>query len=305
MGKFSNMSILGKRLFPYALVLPAAVALLMFSVYPLVSAIWNSFTSIGWITDHAHFVGLANYRQILVGNIGTAEMFYDALGHTILWTVVVVAGQFLIGMVVAMVMNERFPGRGLFRTATLAPIAVPFVILALTWRWMYDPYYGIINFYLQKLGLLSGPRMWVGNTSSPLYPLIIVAIWRGFPFMSLMLLSGLQGIPQELYEAAKVDGASGIARLFYITLPQMRTIITIALMLHVLWWWNHFETFMIVGSAGGDYARNAATLPYLAWNEAFRWSHLSLGAAISVMAMVLMVGVIVWNARREARTVSE
>jgi multiple sugar transport system permease protein len=130
-----------------------------------------------------------------------------------------------------------------------------------------------------------------------------VAIWLGFPFMALMLLSGMQGIPEELYDAAKVDGAGAGARLWSITLPQLRTIIGIAIMLHILWWWNSFDILLIVGTSGAEFGYNTSTLPILGWVEAFRWSHLALGAAISVMSMIGIGAVIIWNARREMRAV--
>jgi ABC-type sugar transport system permease subunit len=122
--------------------------------------------------------------------VGAAKFFKEALVRSIVWTAAVVAGQFILGMFTALVMNERFPGRFFFRTAILVPIAMPTVILALTWQWMYDPFYGLINHYLKLLGLLSGPKAWVGQPNSSLWPLIVVGIWRGFPFMGLMLLSG-------------------------------------------------------------------------------------------------------------------
>jgi multiple sugar transport system permease protein len=280
------------------------VALLAFSLYPFLSGIWYSFTSIGWIGDQVRFVGLDNYQRIVTGNVGAAKFFKEALVRSIVWTAAVVAGQFIIGMFTALVMNERFPGRFFFRTAILVPIAMPTVILALTWQWMYDPFYGLINHYLKLLGLLSGPKAWVGQPNSSLWPLIVVGIWRGFPFMGLMLLSGLQSIPQELYEAAKVDGANIIDRFRYITVPQMRTIITISLVLHVLWWWNHFDIIQIIGANGQLFSYSSATLPILAWFEAFRWSHLSRGAAISVVSMLVLLGIMIWNVRRELRSVS-
>ncbi len=300
----SRVRSLRKSSLPYLLLVPTVVALLAFSLYPFLSGIWYSFTSIGWIGDEMKFVGLDNYQRILTGNVGAAKFFKQALVQNIYWTAAVVTGQFLVGMFTALVLNERFPGRFFFRTAILVPIAMPTVILALTWQWMYDPFYGLINHYLKLLGLLSGPKAWVGQPNSPLWPLIIVGIWRGFPFMGLMLLSGMQSIPQELYEAAKVDGANKIDRFRYVTLPQMQTIITIAVVLHVLWWWNHFDIIQIIGTNGILFTYGAATLPILAWFEAFRWSHLSRGAAISVISMLVLLGVMVWNVRRELRSVS-
>ena len=292
-----------KKWLPLALLLPSIVALVLFSLYPFLSGIWYSFTSIGWLGDTASFVGTDNYETILRGDFGAAKFFKQALVQGVTWTVTVVAGQFLIGMVAALTLNEKFPGRGIFRTAVLLPIAIPTVIMALTWQWMYDPFYGLINHYLRLLGLVTGPKVWVGQPNSPIWPIMVVGIWRGFPFMSLMLLSGLQGIPKELYEAARVDGANTIARFRYVSLPLMRTVITIAVMLHILWWWNHFDFIQIIGSSG-QFGYGSMTLPILSYAEAFRWSHLSRGAAVSVMSMMVLVGIMIWNARRELQSVN-
>jgi len=299
----NRFKVSGKSVFPYVLLLPTVVAIIMFSLYPFLSGIWYSFTDIGWVGDEANFVGLKNYKYILTGDIGAARFFKQALVQSIYWTLTAVAGQFVIGMFSALVLNERFPGRFLFRMALLVPIAIPTVILALTWQWMYDPFYGLINYYLRLFGFLEGPKAWVGQPNSPMWPLIAVAIWRGFPFMTVMLLSGLQGISHELYEAAEVDGANVIGRFRYITLPQMRTIMTIAVMLHILWWWNHFDIIRIVGQSGLEFAYRIATLPILGWFEAFQWSHLARGAAISMMSMLMLIGIMIWNARREIRSV--
>jgi len=292
-----------RALVPYVFILPAVVALLLFSIYPFLTGIWYSFTSIDYVGELAHLVGLKNYLQLFAGDVGAAKLFKEAFAHSIIWTVTVVGGQFIVGLGAALVLNEKFPGRTLFRTLTMLPIAVPTVIMALTWQWMYDPYFGIINHYLVEWGMLKAPIIWVGQTTSTVWPLIVVGIWLGFPFMALMLLSGMQGIPEELYDAAKVDGAGAGARLFNVTLPQLRTIIGIAIMLHILWWWNSFDVLLIVGTTGGQYGYNSSTLPILGWVEAFRWSHLALGAAISVMSMISIGAVIVWNARREMRAI--
>jgi multiple sugar transport system permease protein len=297
---------LRKLSLPYFLIFPAIIFLLVFSIYPFLSGIWYSFTSIGWVKDVSKFIWLSNYQQILVGDIGIAKWFKAALVQNIFWTVFVVAGQFILAFATALILNEKFPGRFLFRTALIIPIAMPTVILALTWQWMYDPFYGLINYYLNMFGLLhEANKIWVGHPNSTIWPLIVVAIWRGFPFMSLMLLSGLQGVSQELYEAAKVDGANIIDRFRQITLTQMRTTIMITLILNIIWTWNSFDIIMVVGSNWGQYAYGAATLPLLAWFEAFRWNHLGQGAAVSVVSMVVILGILIWNARRELSAVNE
>ena len=303
MKSIRHVSVSSKDIFPYVMLFPAVVGLILFSLYPLVSGIWYSFTDIGWVGDDANFVGLKNYEHILTGDIGAAKFFKHAVVQSIYWTAMVVAGQLVMGMFAALVLNERFPGRSLFRMSLMVPIAIPTVILALTWQWIYDPFYGLFNHYLHLFGLLQGPKAWVGQPNSPIWPMILVAIWRGFPFMTVMLLSGLQSISHEVYEAAEVDGANAIGRFRYITLPHMRTIIGIAVMLHILWWWNHFDIIRIVGQAGQEFAYRLATLPILGWYEAFQWSHLARGAVISVMSMLMLIGIMIWNVRREVRSI--
>jgi len=295
-----------KHSLPYFLIVPTVIFLLLFSLYPFISGIWYSFTSIGWIKDTANFVWLSNYNQILIGTVGIAQWFKLAVVQTIYWTVIGVAGMFLMAMATALILNEKFPGRFLFRTAVLIPIAMPTVILALTWQWMYDPFYGIVNHYLYKLGLIHNANtIWVGHPNSNIWPLIVVSVWRGFPFMALMLLSGMQGIPTELYEAAKVDGANVLERFWHITLTQMRTTIVITLILNIIWTWNSFDIIMVMAASWGQIAYKSLTLPLLAWVEAFRWDHLGRGAAISVVSMLVILGLLFWNARRELRSVNE
>jgi len=291
---------------PYFLIVPSVIFLILFSLYPFISGIWYSFTSIGWIKDIAKFTWLANYRQVVVGSVGIALWFRWAVLNTIYWTAIGVAGMFILAMATALVLNEKFPGRFLFRTAVLVPIAMPTVILALTWQWMYDPFYGIINHYLKLLGLIRDANtIWVGHPNSTIWPLIVVSIWRGFPFMALMLLSGMQGISTELYEAASMDGANALQRFWHITLTQMRTTIIITLILNIIWTWNSFDIIMVVGANWGQVGYHSLTLPLLAWFDAFRWSHLGRGSAISVISMLLILGLLFWNARRELRSVNE
>jgi multiple sugar transport system permease protein len=295
---------LRKRSTPYLLILPTLVALVLFSVYPFVSGIAYSLTDIKFVGGSANWIGLEHFEYILTGTVGTAAYFLKAFRQTILWTVSVIGGQLVLGYLTALLLNEKIPGRGLFRTLIILPWAVPSVVVGLTWQWMYDPFFGVVNHYLKAIGLIENFQTWVGQPNSTIWPIVVVAIWRGLPFMALMLLSGLQSIPQELYEAAKVDGANFFQRFFHITIPQMRTITVVVLMLTTMWWWNSFDLQRVM-SPVGSLGYNSMTLPILAWFEAFQWKHLGRGAAISVVSLLVMMVVMIGNARREMKSVQE
>jgi multiple sugar transport system permease protein len=289
---------LRKHSTPYLLILPTVVALVLLSVYPFLSGIAYSLTDIKFVGGSANWIGLEHFEYILTGTAGTAAYFLKAFRQTVQWTVCVIGGQLILGYLTALLLNEKIAGRGLFRTLIILPWAVPSVVVGLTWQWMYDPFFGVINYYLKTFGLIQDYQIWVGQPNSTIWPIVVVAIWRGLPFMALMLLSGLQSIPQELYEAAKVDGANILQRFRHITLPQMRTMLT------TMWWWNSFDLQRVM-SPVGSLGYNSMTLPILAWFEAFQWKHLGRGAAISVVSLLVMMVVMIGNARREMKSVQE
>lgn len=299
MGKiFSN-----KKLLPYWFLVPTFIALLLFSVYPLLSGIWYSFTDISFVGGEAKWVGLKNFQTLLTGHAGSARFFKQAFFQTILWTISVVGGQFTIGMIAALLLNREFRGRTIFRVLILLPWTIPSAVMALTWQWMYDPFYGLINHYLSDFGLISQYQTWVGQPTSTIWPQVIVGIWRGIPFMTLMILSGLQSIPKELYEAAKVDGANWLQSFTRITLPSLKTIISIILMLTTMWWWNSFDIQKIM-SPVNSLGYKASTLPILAWFESFQWNHLGRGAAISVVSLIVLMVFMIGQAKKEMESIN-
>lgn len=294
------MNALKKKATPYFLILPTVVALIMFSVYPFVSGLWYSLTDIKFIGGVANWVGLDNFERLFAGTGSSAAYFYQAVRQNFQWTISVILGQLVLGYITALLLNEKLPGRGVFRSLIMLPWAIPSVVMALTWQWMYDPFFGLINYYLQAFGLIDKYQIWVGQPNSTIWPQVVVAIWRGLPFMSIMLLSGLQSIPDELYEAAKIDGASAFQRFRFLTLPLMRSVTVVVTMLTTMWWWNSFDIQKVM-SPVQSLAYNSMTLPLLAWYEAFQWKHLGRGAAISVVSLLIMFVFIFINARRELK----
>jgi multiple sugar transport system permease protein len=294
-----------RHLTPYLLILPTLIALLVFTGYPLISGIFYSFTDIKFIGGEAVWVGLANYQKLFSGGrIGIGRFFNQSFWQTILWTVSVVGGQFTLGFLTALLLNRNFRGKGIYNILILLPWTIPSVVMVLTWQWMYDPFFGLINFYLQKFGLIAKYQVWVGQPNSSIWPQVIVGIWRGIPFMTIMMLSGLKTIPKDLYEAATVDGANIIQQFFHITLPLMKKIITINLMISVMWWWNSFDIQRIM-SPVGSLGYNASTLPILAWFESFQWNRLGSGAAISVISLVVLFVLLSSHIKQQMQAVKD
>lgn len=293
-----------QKYLPYWLILPTLIALIVFTFYPLISGFYFSLTDVKFIGGKAEWVGFKNYVSLVSSNFGVARFFKQAFFQTIQWTVCVVGGQFILGFITALLLNREFFGRKVFNLLVLLPWTIPSVIMVLTWQWMYDPFFGLINFYLQKAGLITKYLTWVGQPTSTIWPQIVVGIWRGVPFMSLMLLSGLKAIDKDLYEAARVDGANTMQQFMYITLPSLKTIIAINLMLSVMWWWNSFDIQKIM-SPVMSLGYNASTLPILAWFESFKWKKLGSGAAISIISLLFLLVLMIQNIKQEMKSIKE
>ncbi len=293
-----------KKSLPYWLVLPTIIALIIFTLYPLVSGLFYSFTDIKFVGAKANWVGLDNYIALIKGTVGSARFFGQSFWQTIEWTISVVGGQFIIGLITALLLNRDFFGKSFFSILIMIPWTIPSVVMSLTWQWLYDPFYGLINFYLEKWGFIGKYVTWVGQPNSEIWPQVIVGIWRGVPFMTLMLLSGLKAIDKELYEAAKVDGANGLQQFIHITLPSLKTIIVINLMLTTMWWWNSFDIQKIM-SPVNSLGYKASTLPILAWYESFQWKHLGKGAAISIISLLVLLVIMIDRVRKEMKSVKD
>ena len=293
-----------RHLTPYFLILPTLIALILFTGYPLISGIYYAFSDIEFIGGEATWIGLENFQKLFFETrIGIGRFFKQSFWQTIVWTISVVGGQFLIGFISALLLNRDFTGRKIYNLLILLPWTIPSVIMVLTWQWMYDPFFGLINFYLEKFGLISKYLVWVGQPDSTIWPQVVVGIWRGIPFMTIMLLAGLKSIPKDLYEAATVDGANIFQQFFYITVPMLKTIISINIMISIMWWWNSFDIQRVM-SPVGSLGYNSSTLPILAWFESFQWKRLGSGAAISLISLIVLFVVLAGNVKRQMQSVN-
>lgn len=265
------------NVYPYLLVAPAMLIIMCVVFIPVVNAIGMSFQSydLRRPKDIA-FVALANYIEVFQD-----ALFWQSLWKTILWVVFGVGLQFVFGFVLALLLNKSFKGRGIVRAVSLIPWVTPGVLIGLMWRWMYDGNYGVFNDIFKKLHLITDNIPFLSQTNTAFPAVIATIVWQGIPFFALMILAGLQGIPGELYEAADIDGATGIQKLFRITIPSIKNTIMITALLRVIWVANSVDVIFNMTEGGPAYSTQ--TLSVYIFNKA---NTLDMGYA-SAMAIIL------------------
>ena len=217
---------------------PMLVVLALVAGWPLARTIWFSLTDadLNNLNDYA-FVGLDNYLAYYEGEwlgILTDPDWWQAVWNTIWFTLVSVATETVLGLIVALVLNARFPGRGMLRAIVLVPWAIPTVVSARMWNWMLHDQFGVVNDILMRLGLISAPVAWTANPDTALWAVVMVDVWKTTPFMALLILAGLQMLPGDIYEAARVDGVHPVRVFFRITLPLIRPALLVAIIFRAL-----------------------------------------------------------------------
>jgi multiple sugar transport system permease protein len=239
-------------------VLPVVLIMTAFIFWPFINAILLSFTIRSLATRSEQYVGLLNYTRLL-----TDSDFLSAVSNTVNFTVISVVYKFVIGMGVALLLNSRIPGRSILTGIILLPWIVPEVVTALTWRSIYDPIFGGLNPILQSLGIISKPIGWLSEPNLAMPSVIAVNVWKGIPFYIILLLAGLKAIDREHYEAAEVDGAGPIERFRHITLPGLRYVIIVTLLLSAISTFNTFGLiYLMTGGGPGGATRLFSILAY-------------------------------------------
>ena len=270
-------------LFPYALVSPALIATIAIIFIPMFRTVSYSVMSyILYKPNDKAFNGAANYVQAFKDPI-----FWSSFFHTIVWIVGIIAFQFLLGLLTAVLLNRAFPFRGIARSLILIPWVTPSVITALMWRWMYDGNYGLINQLLKQSGLIERFIPWLANSSTALLAIIIALIWQGFPFFAIMLLAGLQAIPQEIYEASKIDGAGPWQNFLRITLPLLRPVIFTTILLRTIWVANSLDVIVIMTGGGPGYS--TYTLPVYSYLKAYKGMDFGYSSALAVLLTIFIM----------------
>ncbi|MTI59376.1 MAG: sugar ABC transporter permease [Firmicutes bacterium] len=266
--------------------------MLLIVAYPILltvrTALYHEVLTRPW--EGVEFAGLSNFIKLFQDS-----EFWGALQRTLIWTVSSVMGKTLIGLTIALVLNQKFKIRGFYRTLILIPWVTPQVVSAIIWRWVYNGEYGMLNYVLIKLGFISEGISWLGHRSTAFIAAVINDMWIGIPFMIVVFLSGLQGIPQEIYEAARVDGANKWQQLFEITLPQLKPVFLTGTILSIIWTFNSFNIIWVLTKGGPVNATE--TLVIKTYKEAFGKFDLGIGGAYAVTTFILLMvfSLFYWN----------
>jgi multiple sugar transport system permease protein len=264
-------------LLPYVLVAPAVAVLLALSIYPLIYSIT---VSLRQETANGVTWGLGNFARLFSDNF-----FLTAMGHTFVYAIAALTCEFLLGLGLALLLNNQIRGRSLFRASLLVPMMVPPVVAAVVWRLLLNPNFGAINGTLRQIGIDTESLTWTASPTLAMLSVIAVDVWQWTPFVFLVLLAGLQAIPQEPYEAALIDGSSRWQTFRHVTLPLLKPAILIVLLLRTMDLLRVFDQIFILTEGGPGFATETISL-YI-YRTAFRFFDFGYAAAMSFVLLAL------------------
>lgn len=272
----------GYALLGALLIAPTVLIFCAVIVYPLVSAIYLSLFSIFTPTLQGRFVGLSNYAELA----GSHE-FWRSLLNTFIWTVLTLILQIVFGVAAALMLNQAMVFRSLARSLILFPYFVSTVVAVLVWRWLFNDLYGILNHAMMWAGILEMPLDWLGSMPNAMISVVLVGAWKYFPFVVIAVLARLQTIPDQLYEAATIDGAGAWGRFTDVTLPQLRDVLVVVVLLRAIWDFKEFDLIYLL--TGGGPIICTQTLPLMVYKEAFGMNEMGRASAVAVAMMLVML----------------
>jgi multiple sugar transport system permease protein len=272
----------GYALLGMLLIAPTVLIFCAVIVYPLVSAIYLSLFSIFTPTLAGDFVGLRNYAELL-----ESPEFWRSLLNNLIWTVLTLSLQIVFGVAAALMLNQAMVFRSLARSLILFPYFVSTVVAVLVWRWLFNDLYGVLNHAMMLAGILDMPLDWLGAMPNAMISVVLVGAWKYFPFVVIAVLARLQTIPEQLYEAATIDGAGAWGRFWDVTLPQLREVLVVVVLLRAIWDFKEFDLIYLL--TGGGPIIGTQTLPLMVYKEAFGLNEMGRASAVAVAMMLVML----------------
>ena len=285
----------------WLLLTPMIAIMVLVTAFPLLNTLWLAFTDAS-LTGQGYvwqWVGFENFAYIL----DDAD-FRAAVGHTAYFTVFSVSAEVVLGVLVALLLNQEFRGRAYVRALLILPWALPTIVNAVMWRLIYNPEYGSLNALLTQVGLLDAYRSWLGDPSMAMNMVILADVWKNYPLIALIALAGLQTVPKDLYEAAIMDGANAWIRFWKITIPGIMGSLTVAMVLRAIEAFKVFDIFYVM-TRGGP-ADSTRTVSFFVYQESFTYLRAGSGAAyaltVTTMSAMMIAVYVVMLIRREKRS---
>ena len=270
------------------LILPAILVMGLFTAYPLFEGLRIAFTNTHLLKEGARYIGFQNFLRLL-----SDEIFWISLYHSVLLTSVAVFLQFVLGLILALAMNQKLPGMSLFKSVIMASWVIPVAATVILFKFMAQPDIGLINIVIRSLGFEDLNRYWLGDPAVALPFIMLLHLWRNVPFYGVAFLAAMQAIPKSFYEAAEIDGANDWHKFWYITLPGIRKMVMVMVTIHVLWTFNNFD-FVYLATGGGP-VNATDVLPVYVYRQCWTSYTVGYGASIgTVMLLLLMLYFIVF-----------
>jgi multiple sugar transport system permease protein len=271
-----------KKILPYLLVSPIILWIIFTIFVPLSTVIKDSFYSIGFVGTEGEFVGLENYKEVL-----TSVTYWASWKKSIIWVIGSSLTQTVLAFAVALFLNNKLKISKIARTWMIIPWIIPTIVVAIFWQWIFNGSYGILNHVLLNIGLINEPLNLLGDPFWSLPTIIFINSWHWFPFLTVIILAGLSGIPEELYEASAVDGANKWQEFWGITMPSLKHITFALGLVGTLWMFNIFDIIYTLTEGGP--AGSTTTVPVQIYKEAFENYELGNASAMSVITALLML----------------
>ena len=272
---------IAKEWFAWLLVAPVLIYILLVMVYPFLYGVAMSFSN-KKIGQDANFNGLTNYIKLL-----SDATFRKSIGNTLTYTFLAVAFKTIIGIGMALMLHSKIKMKNLSRGLLLIPWAVPTVMSVLTWKWMMADVGGVLTPMLRSIGLVSGRINWLASPSMAMFSVIMVNVWKGSAFIGISVLAGLQTVSHDMYEAATIDGAGPISKFFHITIPSVRKVIMLAVLVSTIWTFNDFEAIWLM-TRGGP-VNSTMLISVYSYVTGIRQQDLGTALAASVLFLPLMI----------------
>lgn len=276
----------------FIFLLPFLTLLFLFRIIPVVSIFFLSFTSYD-ILSPPRWSGLLNFRELIFSSSAAARLFWVSVGNTLYYTAGQVSLEMIVGLALALLVNNitKIKARSLFTTAYYLPVVTSIVAISMIWLWLYQPQFGLFNYFLKKIGL--PPQQWLADPHQAMPSVIIVAVWQGAGWSMIIYLAGLQGIPQSLYESSKLDGANRWQTFWHITLPCLRPVTLFVVIISCITALQVFTQIYVL-TQGGPLNRTT-TVGYHIWNNSFRFYRMGFGSAMALILFLVILTISLIN----------